>query len=170
MAGKADFLELFQHRAQRGPAAAPPAATPPTPESEAGECPAFGYLRGIDTRAVGVEFRFRDGNSEWYPYSLLGSMRHDPSAGLLLKFTSDATTLVLIRGSNLDALVGDQTINLTDRGLQRHRILWVREMGEDELRQVGQSGPTIDKIEMEEFESQDEQRAWLNKVVHGFRR
>ena len=45
-------------------------------------------------------------------------------------------TLVLIRGSNLDALV-NHSVNLTDRGLQRHRIVWVREMDEAELRAAG---------------------------------
>ena len=52
----------------------------------------------------------------------------------MLKFTGgDVVSLVLIQGSNLDALVND-TINLTDRGLQRQRIVYIREMDEDELR------------------------------------
>ena len=66
------------------------------------------------------------------------SWQFNPSAGLLLKFTGDVVTLVLIRGSNLDALVKDGAINLTDRGFQRHRIIWVREMDEEELRKVGE--------------------------------
>ena len=61
------------------------------------------------------------------------------------------------RGSNLDALV-NQSVNLTDRGLQRHRITYVREMDEQELRRVGEEGPTIDRIEIAEFESQEELR------------
>ena len=80
------------------------------------------------------EFRFRDGNSIWFPYNWLGSWQHNPSEGLLLKFTGDVVTLVLIRGSNLDAPVGQAQVNLTDRGLQRHRIVFVREMDEAELR------------------------------------
>ena len=79
-------------------------------------------------------------------------------------------TLVLIRGSNLDALVGEGTVNLTDRGLQRHRILWVREMDEQELRRVGERGPTIDRIEVGEFESQEEMQEWLKKVAPAFMR
>jgi mannose/fructose/N-acetylgalactosamine-specific phosphotransferase system component IIB len=86
----------------------------------------------------------------------------------LLKFTSDVTTLVLIRGSNLDALVDDKAINLTDRGFQRHRILWVREMAEAELRQVGEGGPTIDRIEVGECESGEEMREWLKKEAPAF--
>ena len=140
-------------------------------EEEAGEeefCPAYGYLRGNRDRALAVEFRYRDGNREWFPYSCLGPWRFDPSVGLLLKFTGDVVTLVLIRGSNLDALVGQGTVNLTDRGLQRHRILWVREMDELELRRVGEGGPTIDRIEVAEFESQEEIREWLKKVAPAF--
>jgi len=136
--------------------------------SEEGYCTAFGYLRGIRDRALAVEFRLKNGNREWFSYSLLASWQHNPSAGLLLKFTGDLVTLVLIRGSNLDALVNNQAINLTDRGLQRHRILWIREMEEDELRKVGEGGPTIDAIEIAEFESQEELRVWLTKAAPAF--
>ncbi len=166
---KADFLELFQRSPRRDSTQPHPGIDAP-PQGEEGECPAFGYLRGLDARALAVEFRFRDGNSDWYSYSLLSNWRHNPSVGLLLKFTSDVTTLVLIRGSNLDALVADKAINLTDRGFQRHRILWVREMDEAELRQMGDSGPTIDRIEVAEFDSQENQRAWLNKAAPQFLR
>jgi hypothetical protein len=138
------------------------------PDEEEDSCLAFGYLRGIRDRALAVEFRYRDGNREWFPYSCLGPWRFDPSVGLLLKFTGDVVTLVLIRGSNLDALVGQGTVNLTDRGLQRHRVLWVREMDEEELRRVGEGGPTIDRIEVAEFESQEELREWLKKVAPSF--
>ena len=49
-----------------------------------------------------MEFRFRDGNSMWFPYSWLGTWQFNPSEGLLLKFSGDLVYLVLIRGSNLD--------------------------------------------------------------------
>jgi hypothetical protein len=144
------------------------AVTAAEPEGEEDSCPAFGFLRGIRERALAVEFRFRDGNSEWHAYSCLVSFRHDPSAGLLLKFTGDVVTLVLISGSNLDAAVGEGQVNLTDRGLQRHRIVFVREMDEEELRQVGEKGPTIDRIDICEFESAEEQREWLKKLAPAF--
>jgi hypothetical protein len=129
---------------------------------EEASCPAFGYLRGSRERALAVEFRFRDGNNEGFAYSHFASWRYNPSTGLLLKFTGDVTTLVLIRGSNLDALV-NESVNLTDRGLQRHRITWVREMDEGELRRVGDRGPTIDRMEVAEFESQESLSEWLKK-------
>lgn len=131
-------------------------------------CAAFGYLRGLRERAEAVEFRFRDGNSVWFPYHWLGVWKFNPSEGLLLKFAGDLSYLVLIRGSNLDRPAGDGNIDLIRAGLQRQRVLWVREMSEDESRQVGENGPTIDRIEVAEFESPGAVREWLEKNASVF--
>lgn len=139
-------------------------------DAEADACPAFGYLRGTRDRALALELRLRDGDSEWLPYSHLAGWRYNPSVGLLLKYTADLVTLVLIRGSNLDAPVGTGAVNLTDQGLQRHRILWVREMDEGQLRTVGENGPTIDAIDVAEFESATELREWLATHAPAFKR
>ena len=146
----------------------PPAGRPD--EAEEGACAAFGYLRGLHEKALAVEFRLRDGDREWLPYSCLVSWRHNPSAGLLLKFTGDVVTLVFIRGSNLDAPVNQGGVNLTDRGLQRHRVTYIREMSEDELRQAGEGEPTIDGIDIAEFESGEELRAWVKQHAPAFER
>jgi hypothetical protein len=61
-------------RKSRDATPARPAVANPYPAEE-GECPAFGYLRGFDARALAIEFRFRNGNSEWLSYSLLASWR-----------------------------------------------------------------------------------------------
>jgi hypothetical protein len=128
-------------------------------------CGAFGYLRGIRDQSAAVEFRFRSGTSMYFPYSWLGPWQYNPSEGLLLKFSGDLVYLVLIRGSNLDRPLNEGSINLTHAGLQRHRVLWVREMNAEESRQVGDKGPTIDSIEVAEFESRSELKEWLGK--HG---
>lgn len=146
---------------------------PSTPEGEPpdggeGFCAAFGYLRGIRERADAVEFRFRDGNSIWFPYNWLGTWHFNPSEGLLLKFTGDLVYLVLIRGSNLDRPLNDANIDLARAGLQRHRVLWVREMSEDDIRQVGDDGPTIDSIEVAEFESHEALKEWLGTHAPAF--
>ncbi len=133
-------------------------------------CAAFGYLRGIADRANAVEFRFRDGNSVWFPYGWLGTWRYNPSEGLLLKFSGDLVYLVLIRGSNLDKPLNEGAINLTRGGLQRHRVLWLREMTEEDIRQVGETGPTIDSIEVAEFESHADLKEWLSKTAPAFLR
>lgn len=131
-------------------------------------CAAFGYLRGIRERASAVELRFLNGNSTWFPYAWLGNWMFDPSEGLLLKFTGDQVYLVLIRGSNLNRPLVDSTTNLTTSGLQRHRVIWVREMDEDEIRSVGESGPTIDSIDVGQFESQEDLKAWLQTKAPAF--
>jgi hypothetical protein len=41
-------------------------------------------------------------------------------------------------------------------------------MDEQELRRVGDRGPTIDRIEVAEFESQEEQQVWLKKAAPAF--
>lgn len=131
-------------------------------------CAAFGYLRGIRERAEAIEFRLKDGNSTWFPYSWLGNWKFNPSEGLLLKFSGDLVYLVLIKGSNLDSPLEETGINLTSAGLQRHRVLWIREMSESEIAQVGDSGPTIDSIQVGEFASQDDLNAWLIKNAAAF--
>jgi hypothetical protein len=133
-------------------------------------CGAFGYLRGLRDQSSSVELRFRDGNSVWFPYSWMGNWQYHPSDGLLLKFSGDLVYLVLIRGSNIDRPLNEGSINLTHAGLQRHRVLWLREMTADEIRQVGESGPTIDSIEVAEFESHSALKEWLSKHAPEFAR
>jgi hypothetical protein len=148
------------------------AATVPRREADGdggeGACAAFGYLRGIRERADAIEFRLRNGNSVWFPYGWLGTWRYDPSEGLLLKFSGDLVYLVLIRGSNLDRPLSDSTINLTSAGLQRHRVLWVKEMSEEEVRQAGEAVPTVDSIRVAEFESHASLKEWLGEHAAGF--
>jgi hypothetical protein len=141
-------------------------------ETEAAEaaCPAFGYLRGIRDTGASVEFRFRAGNSIWFSYGLLAMWQFDPSEGLLLKFSGDVLYLVLIRGSNLDKPLKEGAIDLIHAGLQRHRVLWVREMAEEEIRQVADNGPTIDSIEVNDFESNAEAKEWLRNKAPAFLR
>lgn len=134
---------------------------PEPPEGGEGSCAAFGYLRGIRERADAIEFRLQDGNSVWFPYNWLGNWKFNPSEGLLLKFSGDLVYLVLIRGSNLDRPLADSTINLTSAGLQRHRVIWVKEMSAEEIRQVGDTAPTIDSIAIMEFESHQALKAWV---------
>jgi hypothetical protein len=131
-------------------------------------CEAFGYLRGLRDASASVEFRFRDGNSNFFSYGLLGSWQFNPSEGLLLKFSGDVVYLVLIRGSNLDKPLSEGSINLTNAGLQRHRVLWIREMTEEEIERVGETGPTIDSIEVGEFATYEERREWLKAKAPAF--
>ena len=98
----------------------------------------------------------------------MGTWKYNPSEGLLLMFTGDIVYLVLIRGSNLDKPLNEGAINLTHAGLQRHRVFWVRELNEVEIRQVGETGPTIDSIEVAEFESHDSLKEWVGTPPQRF--
>jgi hypothetical protein len=124
----------------------------------------------IRDSSTSVEFRFLSGNSMWFPYSWLGPWRYDPSEGLLLKFSGDVVYLVLIKGSNLAKPLSDSSINLTHAGLQRSRVLWIREMTSDEIERVGETGPTIDSIEVAEFESSAALKEWLSQKAPAFTR
>jgi len=141
---------------------------PNPPDGGEGACAAFGFLRGIRDRADAIEFRLTSGNSVWFPYNWLGTWKFDPSAGLLLKFSGDLVYLVLIRGSNLDRPVGESGIDLIRAGLQRHRVTWVREMSEEDVRQTGEKGPTIDSIEIGEFDSHQALSEWLRNTAPSF--
>ena len=114
-------------------------------DSDEEECLAFGYLRGIRDQALCLEFRFANGNREAFPYSWLGPATYNPSAGILLKFVGDLVYLVLLEGSNLNALVNG-AVNLYDRGIQRRRITWVREMTPHQARQAGDDEVTVERI------------------------
>jgi hypothetical protein len=59
---------------------------------------------------------------------------------------------------------------LTTGGLQRNRIVWIREMSEEDIRQVGDSGPTVDQILVAEFESQAALKEWLSQNAPAFAR
>ena len=165
------MLDDASHQERLRRQSLPDSQSIPFPKREAeadgaeASCGAFGYLRGIRDQSAAVEFRFRQGNSMWFPYSWLGPWQYNPSQGLLLKFSGDLVYLVLIRGSNLDRPLNEGAINLTNAGLQRHRVLWVREMNAEESRQVGDKGPTIDSIEVAEFENRADLKAWMSK--HG---
>jgi hypothetical protein len=131
-------------------------------------CAAFGYLRGLRDASASLEFRLRNGNSIWFPYGLMGAWQFNPSEGLLLRFSGDTGYLVLIRGSNLDKPLSEGAINLTHAGLQRHRVLWIKEMTKEDIERVGESGPTIDSIEIGEFTTYEERRDWIKKKAPAF--
>ena len=139
---------------------------PPDENEEA--CAAFGYLRGLHERANAVEFRLKNGNSVWFPYNWLGNWKFDPSVGLLLKFSGDLVYLILIRGTNLDRPIEDSGIDLIRAGLQRHRVVWVREMSDDGIQGTAEDGPTVDCIEIAEFESHDTLKQWLGQNAPSF--
>jgi hypothetical protein len=147
------------------PPAHPQKDEPGTEPAEA-SCEAFGYLRGLRDQSSSLELRLRDG-SFYFPYVLMGVWRHNPSEGLLLKFNADLLYVVLIRGSNLDKPLKEGSIDLT-HALQRHRVLWIKEMSKENIRKVGETGPTVDRIEVAGLESNAEVKEWISKHAPAF--
>ena len=162
-----------QERLQRKAHAARHAGQSPTKEAEAeGAGASCGRSVRLSAgtprpgRRGGVPFPGRQ--QHLVPLRLAGNLAVQSFRGLLLKFSGDLVYLVLIRGSNLDRPLNEGAINLTHAGLQRHRVLWVREMSDEEIRQVGETGPTIDSIEVAEFESHADLKAWMSHHAPGF--
>jgi hypothetical protein len=170
MLDETTHAERLRHSPPRAGLSAILQSKEPEPDQGEASCAAFGYLRGIRDQSAAVEFRFRDGNSMWFPYNWLGMWQYNPSEGLLLRFSGDVVYLVLIRGSNLNEPLNEGAINLTHAGLQRHRVLWVREMTEEDIRQIGEKGPTIDRIEVAEFTSNEALKKWLKEKAPAFSR
>lgn len=156
-----DSLETLLGRGHANAARRQPGVEAETDEDS---CLAFGYVRGLHDQALSLEFRMADGNSEAFPYSWLGPVKYNPSAGMLLKFTGDMVYLVLIEGSNLNALVKG-AISLYDRGILRHRITWVREMSRQELQKAGEGEVAVERIRMLSHRPDEapEGVAWLER-------
>lgn len=128
---------------------------------------AFGCVRDLRELVAGVELRFNNGNSVWFPYSWLGTCQYNPSEGLLIKFTGDLVYLVLIKGSKLDWPIENGGLPFR-AGFQTHRLSWVQEMTDEEIRHVAETGPTIDSIEVVEFESHAGLKEWVCQNAPAF--
>jgi len=125
-----------------------PQSAPKAVESDEDDCFAFGYLRGVGDRSLHLQFRLATGNSESFPYSWLGPVSFDPSCGIVLTFVGDKTYKVTIRGRNLGVFMGDN-IDLLNRGILRHRIVWIREMEPEECRKLPEEALTVERIVIE---------------------
>ena len=70
---------------------------------------------------------------------------------------------MLLEGSNLNALVnGDVT--LFDRGIQRHRVTWVREMTRQQMEKAGEGEVTVERIRVVSHRPDEEPQGveWLH--------
>ena len=157
----ADNQNLLSKMAARTAPPRPDAETRHAEEDEQ-QCPAFGYLRGVRERALLLECRFRDGNTEAFSYGWLGRVSYVASAGLLLRFSGDRLYWVLIEGANLDRALADG-VSLHRKGLLRHRVTWVREMSAEELRRAGPDAVTVEHIRLASSRPEEgmPQAAWL---------
>lgn len=159
-------LKAWAKPAPPDPVMTPAQGKVPDVEEDEAACGCFGYLRGIRDRALSLELRFANGDSRAFPYHWLGDMIHKPGVGLLLKFVGDLITLVLIEGNNLNVMV-DQSASLYTRGLQRHRITWLREMTPLQIASAGRNELTIARIRLHAYRSDEkpENVPWLKPFL-----
>jgi hypothetical protein len=83
---------------------------------------AFGWLRGVQDRAIMLEIRHKDGRVSAKGYSWLHSADFDPSSGITLKFSGETVT---IAGRNLNAEARPNVRLFA--GILRHRVSWIQE-------------------------------------------
>lgn len=115
------------------------------PEEEAlDNLGAFGLLRGVKERAIMLECRHANGNSNALNYSLLSYASFDPSVGIILQFGS---VKVRITGDHLNSEVRPN-VRLYE-SLLRHRVPWIKEADRHELQTAKPGAVLIDGIELE---------------------
>ena len=122
------------------PAGLTPAAA--AVDGEAEEVAAFGWLRGLNSQAMMLELRKKDGTVKAFGYAWLSEAEFDPSAGITLTFGGRKVRLV---GRHLDAEVRPNVRLFS--GLLRHRVNIVRETDEGGLMVAGEGETVVEQIE-----------------------
>src|ERR1700685_1700102 len=104
---------------------------------------AFGWLRGVQERAIMLEIRHKDGRITAKGYSWLQSAEFDPSTGITLNFSGETVT---IKGRNLGAEVRPN-IRLF-AGILRHRVPWIQEADGAAVIQAAKNAVVIEEVKV----------------------
>lgn len=120
-----------------------PASEPAAESDGAEDLGSFGWLRGVRDRAVMLELRLKNGNVTAIGYAWIERVEFDPSDGITLHALGKE---IRIKGRNLNA-EARPTVRLFD-GIVRHRVPWLRQSGDAEATQAGDSSTVIDTIEL----------------------
>jgi hypothetical protein len=102
---------------------------------------AFGWLRGVQDRAIMLEIRHKDGRVTAKGYSWLQSAEFDGSNGITLNFSGETITIV---GRNLNA-EARPNIRLF-AGILRHRVPWIQEADEPTVVEAAKEAVIIEKV------------------------
>ena len=102
---------------------------------------AFGWLRGVQDRAIMLEIRHKDGSITARGYSWLQGADFDPSTGITLNFSGERFS---ITGRNLNA-EARQNIRLF-AGILRHRVPWIQEADRPTVMAAGKDAVVIEAI------------------------
>jgi hypothetical protein len=147
-----DSLDELRRMSTGRRAAVPLSSTSGDEDEES--CPAFGFLRGARETALHVSFRFTDGRIVSTPYSWLSVTRFHPSTGIVMLFAGGELFLVTLRGRNLNATL-ESGISLYERGLCRHRVVWVRESPPAEARTLPDGACVVEHIDIRTIKSEE---------------
>jgi hypothetical protein len=102
---------------------------------------AFGWLRGVQERAIMLEIRHKDGRITAKGYSWLQSAEFDPSTGITLNFSGETVT---IKGRNLG---GEARPNIRlFAGILRHRVPWIQEADGATVIQAAKDAVVIEEV------------------------
>jgi hypothetical protein len=104
---------------------------------------AFGWLRGVQDRAVMLEIRHKDGRITARGYSWLQGADFDPSTGITLNFSGEKFS---ITGRNLNA-EARPNIRLF-AGILRHRVPWIQEADGAAMIQAAKDAVVIEEVKV----------------------
>jgi hypothetical protein len=113
-----------------------------SPEVEAADdFGAFGWLRGVQDRAIMLEIRHKDGRVTAKGYSWLQSAEFDGSNVITLNFSGET---VRITGRNLNAEVRPNFRLFA--GILRHRVPWIQEADGPTAHEAAQEAVVIEEV------------------------
>jgi hypothetical protein len=102
---------------------------------------AFGWLRGVQDRAIMLEIRHKDGRVTAKGYSWLQSAEFDGSNTVTLNFSGETIT---IAGRNLNA-ESRPNIRLF-AGILRHRVPWIQEADGPTAHEAAKDAVLIEEV------------------------
>jgi hypothetical protein len=103
----------------------------------------FGWLRGVQDRALMLEIRHKDGRITAKGYSWLQSAEFDPSSGITLNFSGETVT---IKGRNLG---GEARPNIRlFAGILRHRVPWIQEADGAAILEAAKDAVMIEEVKV----------------------
>jgi hypothetical protein len=115
-----------------------------SPEVEAADdFGAFGWLRGVQDRAIMLEIRHKDGRVTAKGYSWLQSADFDPSSGITLNFSGETVTIV---GRNLNS-ESRPNVRLF-AGILRHRVPWIQEADGPTAHEAAKDAVVIEEVKV----------------------
>jgi hypothetical protein len=104
---------------------------------------AFGWLRGVQDRAIMLEIRHKDGSITAKGYSWLQSVEFDPSRGITLNFSGEKITIV---GRNLNAEARPNVRLFA--GIVRHRVPWIQEADGATVIEAAKGAVVIEEVKV----------------------